>query len=190
MLTRVPASVFDALYERDHDPWGFETQWYERRKYALTLATLSRRRYLRAFEPGCSIGVFTALLAERVDDLVAVDGSPIAVDQARRRCRGLGRATIAVMTVPDEWPKGSFDLIVLSELAYYFPPGELKVLLDRCVSSLRRGGELVVVHYRLETNYPMSGDAVHAAVRAQRGLESQSHYEEPRFLIDVMTRQA
>ncbi len=29
---------FEAQYATDPDPWGFETAWYERRKYALTMA--------------------------------------------------------------------------------------------------------------------------------------------------------
>ena len=48
---------FEGIYADGPDPWGFETSEYERRKYDLTLAALPRRRYARALEPGCSIGV-------------------------------------------------------------------------------------------------------------------------------------
>ena len=73
------------LYDESPDPWGFETSWYERRKYALTLASLPRERYTSAYEPGCSIGVLTRLLADRCDSLLASDIIPRAVEAASRR---------------------------------------------------------------------------------------------------------
>ncbi len=50
-------AYFDQMYAASADPWGFTSRWYEKRKYALTLAMLPRERYADAFEPGCSIGV-------------------------------------------------------------------------------------------------------------------------------------
>jgi hypothetical protein len=50
------ASYFDAMYRAAADPWGFEDRWYERRKYAISLALLPAERYCRTSEPGCSIG--------------------------------------------------------------------------------------------------------------------------------------
>ena len=48
------AGYFDAMYDAAPDPWGFQDRWYERRKYAISLAQLPERRYRSAFEPGCS----------------------------------------------------------------------------------------------------------------------------------------
>jgi len=54
----LPAEWFDAFYTAGgDDPWGFTHRWYERRKRALTLASLPRERFARAFEPGCSVGL-------------------------------------------------------------------------------------------------------------------------------------
>ena len=50
-----PLAYFDRMYE-DADPWGYESSWYEQRKYALTVAALGRRRYRSAFEPGTAPG--------------------------------------------------------------------------------------------------------------------------------------
>ena len=66
------AAYFDAMYQDATDPWGFEERWYEQRKYAISLAQLPARRYRRAFEPGCSIGVLSALLAPRCDALLCL----------------------------------------------------------------------------------------------------------------------
>jgi hypothetical protein len=62
----VPASYSDEQYAPGRDPWGFEGRWYERRKYACTMAALSRECSERAFEPGCSVGVLSELLANPV----------------------------------------------------------------------------------------------------------------------------
>ena len=73
-------------------PWGFADRWYEQRKYALTVASLPRPRYRRAFEIGCSVGVLTALLGERCGELLAVDVAAAAVasrpSAARRTSAG------------------------------------------------------------------------------------------------------
>jgi hypothetical protein len=85
----VPPEYFDIIYATDADPWGYTTRAYERRKYAATLATLPRAHFDRAFEPGCSIGVLTRMLARRCTHLVAADISEASLDRARAWCRGM-----------------------------------------------------------------------------------------------------
>src|SRR5579859_5981551 len=85
---RVAASFFEDLYERSEDPWSFATSEYERQKYAHTLSSLGARRFARALECGCSIGVFTELLASATEELVAIDVSERALARARRRLHG------------------------------------------------------------------------------------------------------
>ena len=75
----LPAGYFDAMYQTAADPWGFEDRWYERRKYAISLAMLPAARYRRAFEPACSVGVLTQMLAGRCDELLACDVAEAAV---------------------------------------------------------------------------------------------------------------
>ena len=69
---------FRDQYAASADPWGLAERWYEARKYTVTTALLPRQRYGMAFEPGCSIGVLTALLAPRCDTLLACDAVPDA----------------------------------------------------------------------------------------------------------------
>ena len=75
----VPHTHFDALYLRSSDPWQLASAWYERRKYAVTVAALPRERYRSGLEPGCSIGELTRLLAPRCDRLMAFDFADAAV---------------------------------------------------------------------------------------------------------------
>ena len=59
------AEHFRRLYARSADPWGFRTSGYEQEKYRRTIAALGERRFRSGFEPGCSIGVLTRMLATR-----------------------------------------------------------------------------------------------------------------------------
>ena len=62
------AEHFRRLYARSADPWAFRTSAYEKEKYRQTIAALGERRFRSGFEPGCSIGVLTRMLAERCDN--------------------------------------------------------------------------------------------------------------------------
>lgn len=65
MSGSLPASFFRQMCAEDADPWGFQRRWYEQRMYACTLAALPRPSYRRGFEPGCSVGMLSAALAQR-----------------------------------------------------------------------------------------------------------------------------
>ena len=135
-------SYFTDIYATDPDPWGFESRWYEHRKYGLTVAALPEARYTSAFEPGCSVGVLTALLAGRCDRLLATDIVPSALDRAADRLRDSGNVTLEHRAVPETWPSGPFDLVVLSELAYYFDRTTLQELVRLVIGTTgsRRDG--------------------------------------------------
>ncbi|OLR92968.1 SAM-dependent methyltransferase [Actinokineospora bangkokensis] len=181
------ADHFHALYATDPDPWGFRTRWYEQRKYAATLAALTRPRYRRAFEPGCSVGVLTAALAARCDEVVAWDVDPTARAAAAAECPPHVR--VAAGAVPGQWPEGEFDLLVVSEVAYYLDRDDLDALIDRAVGCLADDGDLVLAHWRHRTpDCPLTGDDVHAAFTGRTGLHGQVSHVEPDFRLDVLSK--
>jgi SAM-dependent methyltransferase len=182
-------SYFDRLYSQSTDPWGFTSRWYERRKYDLTLASLIQPHYGDAFEAGCSIGVLTALLAARCDRLLAVDASAQAVRQASARTESLPQVTIEQRRLPEQWPPGRFDLIVLSEIGYYFCAADLTRLVTATFTALRPGGTLVATHWRHPVaDYPLGGDDVHEAIADCPALERTVRHEEADFRLDVFMR--
>ncbi len=184
-MPNMPLTYFDEMYERP-DPWGYESSWYERRKYAITLAALGRPRYRNAFEPGCSIGVLTELLAPRCKRLLAADFHDGALACARHRVAQLGNVELARLEVPRQWPTRMFDLVVISELAYYLDPVAHTRLIDRVHRSLHSDGEVVLVHWRGETNYPQSGDDIHQRWIGDGRFAVTAAYREDAFRLDLL----
>jgi SAM-dependent methyltransferase len=181
---------FDDFYrEQGEDPWGFTDRWYEQRKRAVTLASLPRPRFRRALEVGCSVGVLTSDLAPRCDELLALDVAGAAVALARERTRTLPSVRVEQMAVPAQWPEGTFDLVVLSEVGYYLSLDELTCLCDRSIGSLAPDGVLVACHWRHPVEeYPLRGDTVHAVLRSRTEVVSLARHEEEDFLLDVLVR--
>jgi SAM-dependent methyltransferase len=180
------AQHFESLYaDGETDPWGFRSRWYEQRKRALTLACLPHRRYASALEAGCANGELAADLASRCDRMLACDFHRGAVELAQQRTRDLPQLIVEQRRLPEQWPQQSFDLIVISEIAYYLTDEQLSGLLSRAMESLAPEGVLVACHWR----HPIAdalrdGDAVHAAF-ASLALPRLLHHEEPDFLLEA-----
>ncbi|MDF6066698.1 SAM-dependent methyltransferase [Streptomyces sp. NPDC047804] len=184
-----PAEYFEGMYAGRSDPWHLQERWYEHRKYALTVGSLPRPRFRRAFEPACSVGQLTRLLAQRCDEVVAADRVESAVATARRRTANLSHVAVSRLTVPQEWPEGTFDLIVLSELLYYFDGRQLDELLSRATASLDAGGTLVTVHW----NHPVQEHLYTGAQLAERlsrepGLVLDVDHTEEDFVLQTFSR--
>ncbi|KQT50268.1 methyltransferase type 12 [Methylobacterium sp. Leaf456] len=146
------------MYATEADPWQFATSPYERDKYAATLAALPRPHYASALEVGCSIGVFTHQLCPRCDALIGLDVVPSVLDAARKRCADCLNAQFQLAAVPGNWPDGRFDLILISEVAYYLDRADLARLVARVRGSVLPEADIVLVHWLGVTHYPLSGD--------------------------------
>ncbi len=181
---------FDALYTANPDPWNFAASPYERAKYALTLNAMRKPRYRSGLEVGCSIGVLTRSLAPRCDAVIAVDASSTPIVEARRRCADLPGVSFEQMFVPEQWPNGVFDLILLSEVVYYLSREDVGNLVARVTRSLAQDGSVILVHWIGSTDYPLSGDEAVALFIERVGpacvVERADRYAE--FRLDVLSR--
>ncbi len=185
----VPSEHFEGLYATRTDPWDLSTSWYERRKYDLTAASLPRERYDSGFEAGCSIGEMTTLLAARCEALLAVDCAPTAVRATGAKLRGSDHVTVAHAVLPAQLPDRTFDLVVASEILYYFTAGDLGRLLDGLISRLRPGGEFVAAHWRAsDKSYGYDGFNVHDQLGQRSELDTVVHHEDENFVLDILRR--
>ena len=187
----LPPSYFDKLYSSDKDPWKFETSEYEANKYAATIAALPKKRYRSAFEIGGSIGVLTQKLAQRCDNLLSIDVSKLAQEQAIERCQSLPHVQFEIMSVPEQFPSEIFDLTLVSEVGYYWCWEDLKKAQQLILEHLEPGGHLLLVHWTLYArDYPLSGDEVHDSFfeLAPTKLKHLLGQKEEQYRLDLFER--
>ncbi|WP_434988231.1 class I SAM-dependent methyltransferase [Pseudomonas protegens] len=187
----VDSHYFEGLFARDQDPWAFRQRWYEQRKRAITLASLPRRHYRSIFEPGCANGELSAELASRCDSLLAYDTARNAVDLARQRLRSFPHARVEHGRLPQDWPKGPFDLIVISEIGYYLDAADLAQLVARALGSLAADGQLLACHWRPPiAECPLDAGQVHELLHRHLQLPRLLEHQEADFLLDLWGHEA
>jgi SAM-dependent methyltransferase len=188
MAKSLEPRYFDALYARDPDPWRFTTSAYEDAKYAATLAALPRDRYPNAVEVGCSIGVLTERLARRCDRLLGLDVAQAALDAAAARCAGLPNVDFAISTLPATPPPGRFDLIMLSEILYYFDRPGVAAMAAAVSAMASPTADIILVHWLGETpDYPLDGaTAVAAFLAAAPWAAVTGQRQTPDYRLDYL----
>ena len=64
---------------------------------------------------------------------------PSASPRAAERLSGVDHVVLEHSAIPDEWPRDSFDLVVFSEIAYYFDASTLTRIVERLAGSTSTG---------------------------------------------------
>jgi len=183
------AEYFDRMWSTGPDPWDHGGRFYEHRKYALTAAALGSARYDAVFEPGCATGILTAMLADRAERYVASDRHPRAVEVTRARLADRSHVDVRQGAIPTDWPSGSFDAVVMSEVLYYLDPDGVSESLERAAACTAAGAELVTVHFREPVaEHALLGDEVHAIIAAHPAWSRDVQHLEARFVLEVHRR--
>ena len=158
----VSKAAFEAKYQRSCDPWQFAVSEYEQRRYATTL---------RALVSEIRSGIRGRMLYWRPHRRtgrtlrypVACDIAPTAVRLARERCEGFENVRIDELDISKDLPDGIFDLVIFSELGYYFAAADLSKLAGSLAHRLLPGAEFVAVHWLGRSDdHVLLGDEVHA----------------------------
>lgn len=137
---------FETLYQHDADPFDVATSWYERRKEAVLLASLTQERYGSAWDSASGTGHLALALAGRCDRVLATDASPTAVRLTDALTRDAPRVRSIVSRLPERPVEAaSAELTVVAEVLYYLPDDERARTRDML---REQSGELVSVHWR------------------------------------------
>lgn len=177
---------FESWDSRSDDPWGHLASEYERERYEWTIAALGGRHVGRALEVGCSLGMFTEMLARHCDDVLGVDISEVSVSRARERLADVPNVSFERRTLPAEMPAGPFDLIVCADVLVYWTADELRAALRAMEAQLAPGGALLLVHYRPKVRIqPLRGDEAHDIVAAHTRLAHTAHDERGDHRLDL-----
>lgn len=185
LASKVSKDDFEARYSQKNDPWDFATSAYELGRYQTTLSALSRTRYGTVYEPGCSVGVLTAALARMAARVIAIDFAPSAVQRARTRCAPWPNVEIHCASVATYVPAPPLDLVVFSELGYYFGAPELTRIGRVLSGMLSARGEFLAVHWLGHSpDHVMHGNQVHETLRRNLPLMWVKGERYPLFRID------
>jgi SAM-dependent methyltransferase len=188
----IDVSYLNSLYRDSEDPWHLRGTWYEMRKRDVVMSCLPRRRYSSTFEPGCSVGELTLRLALRSDSVLAADFHPDAVRITRVRVAGLPGVRVEQLLLPDQWPTDeAFDLVVLSELGYFFVPAAWQRLCSLVARTTLPNATVIACHWRHDFNErTASTQDLHARLADILGWPLRSHLVDDDFVLDVWTNSA
>ncbi len=188
-VTPWSAEAFEQKYARSEDPWNFKHSPYERNRYQETIGALQHNHYRSAVEFGCAIGELTALLAPRCKKLIALDVSPSAVRTARERCASFPHVEIRVEDLRAFTTTRAFDLIVFSEVGYYFSSSELHRITHQLEALLEEDGELLAVHWRGRSpDHRLHGDEVHQILAESARLTCHARRRHTMYTIEVFRK--
>jgi predicted TPR repeat methyltransferase len=144
-------------------------------RYDAIMQNIAHRRYRSIYEPGCSVGVLTSRLAAIGDRIDAMDLSMTAVQRARKRCQPFPHVHVSHGRLPEDLPDRKFDLIVFSEIGYYFPKELLFTLTTTLLDKLALGGTFIACHWLgFSPDHLLSGNEVHQVLNTVEGLKQES----------------
>jgi SAM-dependent methyltransferase len=191
-MSDAPA-FFEAMYQRNIDPWDFATSPYEQLRYRTVIDLLANRQFTSAFEPGCSVGELTALLAPQCQQLLAVDPSATAVSRARERCAAFPQVELRQDLLPAALPTNPIDLAVICEVGYYFTEPDLDFIVDALATQLSMDGLLVSTNWLGDSpDHELHGELVHDRVGSHRHLElvqeGVAGIDDDRFVFGLWVR--
>ena len=180
---------FDKRYREKSDPWNFANSEYEQNRFTTIAKALAGKRYRRAFEPGCSIGTLTERLATFCGHVDACDFSETAVNHARQRCAALPNITFSVAALSGQTDLAGYDLILFSEIGYYFTPVDWRTSVARLADTMDPGATVLASHWLgHSSDHRMEGDQVHEILRAQPLLQLDHEERHEGFRLDRFTR--
>jgi len=172
--------VFEKLYLEHGDIWNYETSDYERTKYRQTMDRIVALRSGSAsvLEVGCSIGVFTELLAAQFEQVTATDISQEALGLAARRH---SRPNIRfVRSDIRELPATSrYDVIVCAEILYHIPEGDVTRVVGKLANLLSDQGIVVAVFGFTDSTEARYFDGWNDALTERFERLALDHFEHP-----------
>jgi len=138
---------FEYLYSKKDDVWDYKTSKYELNKYQRSFDALGGQRFKSSLEIGCSIGVFTNMLADISDNVTAIDISDIAINKAKVECINKNNISFRQSDLFQFNTNVQFDLVCAAEVLYYLADNEAMIesVVKNITKMLSTGGKLLYV---------------------------------------------
>jgi len=194
-------AAFEAVYQDDKDPWesGNKRYRYQGWKYDRIVASLpAGRRFRRALDLGCGLGLLSSRLAARIDEVLGIDIAQAAVNRASGAFTGRTNLTFRQGDVLD-LPRGldgQFDLVVIADTLYYLPAPITAELLEsvaaRVADLLAPGGLCLMANHYFFSFDPDSrlSRRIHEAFAGSSRFRFLSETWRPFYLVSMLERRA
>jgi 2-polyprenyl-3-methyl-5-hydroxy-6-metoxy-1,4-benzoquinol methylase len=184
---------FERLYLEHPDPWSYLTSAYERRKYERVLACALKWRAgdKRALEVGCSVGVFSGMLADHFEKVTAIDVSKEALVAATRYNLGNKNVHFIHRDLQTLETNEQYDVIVCAEVLYYIGEKEVDLVCRQLERYLSERGIIVLVTglaTESEDSFYFNAWENIFAVRFQQGFKEMVQDPVRPYLTTVFSR--
>lgn len=138
---------FEHKYETHGDYFHYQGNPYELEKYKRTLDLVLkwRRGSASALEIGCSVGLFTAMIAREFETVTAVDIASEALALAEKQVAGAGRVSYVRSNVEALNLGRQFDVIFCAEVLMYVRERDAQRVCEMLDSHLGLNGIVIEV---------------------------------------------
>ncbi len=138
---------FERLYLESPDPWNYRSSAYERDKYQRVLEYVLKWRKASgsALEIGCSVGVFSQLMARNFDKVTAIDVSKEALRAAVEHNRDETNIRFLHDDLRSLGLSDRYDVIVCADVLYYIREKDARRVCGQLDRHLAPNGVIVMV---------------------------------------------
>ena len=190
IVMNIKAEFFETLYQYDSDPWRFASSSYELYRYHQICSIIRHQKHKYTFEAGCSIGILTEKLAHFSEFVEAIDISPTATSLALSRCNSLNNIKIHCSSLENYSINPHTDLIILSEIGYYFTPEEWRLVLQKMLTTCVPPFYILASHWLgFSPDHLLSGDEVHSIINSLRAFQLRHQERHENFRLDYWIKQ-
>ncbi|SEF14541.1 Nodulation protein S (NodS) [Rhizobiales bacterium GAS191] len=139
--------AFERMYLENRDPWNYQYSAYERDKYECTLscALTWRKASVSALEIGCSIGIFSGMLAGHFTKVTAMDISGEAIRVAVSHNRHLPNIEFLQGDIRALALEDRYNVIFCAEVFYYLGERDAQLVCRQLARHLAPGGVIIFV---------------------------------------------
>ncbi|HET7312784.1 class I SAM-dependent methyltransferase [Salinisphaera sp.] len=164
MSRRIDLARFETHFATDPDPWATWRARDEAVKRRAIVRALGAQRHARVLELASGNGSNSAALVRKSWRLLACDGSRTGAALTAQALAPHDRARARLAVLPEDYPRHTFDAIVIAELLYYLTPVAMARLAEKTAQTLRPGGRLVLAHHHI---------TFHDAAQPGRGIHTR-----------------
>jgi cyclopropane fatty-acyl-phospholipid synthase-like methyltransferase len=138
---------FERLYLENPDPWNYRLSPYERQKYERVLACALKWKGASegALEVGCSVGVFSGMLASHFEKVIAIDVSREALGAATRYNHSAKNVRFMHRDLQSLDTDDQYDVIFCAEVLYYIGRKDVEIVCRQLDKYLSARGIILLV---------------------------------------------